>query len=41
MNDENFDEVLEGTEKTMWETFRGVFDNFLGRHKVPNYRHLI
>jgi hypothetical protein len=25
----------------MWETFRMVLENFLGRQKVPNYKHLI
>jgi hypothetical protein len=38
MNDRNRDEVLEGTEKTAWEAFKLVVDNFLGNHKAPNYR---
>jgi hypothetical protein len=40
MNDRNFDEVLEKAKKTMWETLRIVFDKNLGRHKMPNYKHL-
>jgi hypothetical protein len=41
INDTNFDEVLEGTENTVWEAFKLVLDNFLGNHKVPNYRQLV
>jgi hypothetical protein len=41
MNDRNFDGVLEGTEKTVWEALKLVIDNFLGNHKVPNYRQLV
>jgi hypothetical protein len=37
MNERNFG-VLEGTERTDWEVFRLVVDNFLIRHKEPNYR---
>jgi hypothetical protein len=37
MNERNFG-VLEGTESTDWEVFRIVVDNFLIRHKEPNYR---
>jgi hypothetical protein len=37
----NVYEVLEGIEKTVWETFRLVVDNFLDIHNVPNYRQLV
>jgi hypothetical protein len=38
MDDRIFYEFLERTEKTAWEEFRLGVDNFLGRHKAPNYR---
>jgi hypothetical protein len=41
MSDRNLDEVLEGTEKSVWEAFRLVVNNFLGNHKAPNYRQLV
>jgi hypothetical protein len=41
MNVKNSDEGQEGTEKTVWEAFRLVVDNFLCRHKVSNYSQLV
>jgi hypothetical protein len=35
MIDRNFDEFVEGTEKTAWEAFRLVVDNFLVTTKRP------
>jgi hypothetical protein len=37
MNDMNFDEMLEETEKTAWEAIRLVSDNFLCRYNAPTY----
>jgi hypothetical protein len=28
MNERNFDEILEGTERTEWEAFRIIVDSF-------------
>jgi hypothetical protein len=36
INDNNFDEVLKGTEKTAWEAFKLANYNFLGGHKGAN-----
>jgi hypothetical protein len=41
MNDRNLDEVLEGTEKTAWEAFKLLLDNFLGKYRAPKYRQLV
>jgi hypothetical protein len=38
MNERNFYGVLEGAEKTVWEALKLAVDNFLARHKAPNYR---
>jgi hypothetical protein len=38
MNERSCEEVLEENEKRAWETFKFVVDNFLGRHKLHNYR---
>lgn len=32
INEKNFDEILEGTEKTGWEAFKLAIYNFVGRH---------
>jgi hypothetical protein len=40
MNDRNSDEVIDITEKTVWGAIRLTVDNFLGKHKAPNYRQL-
>ena len=40
LKDMQFDAVLKGTEKLLWKGLK-QFDNFLGKHKAPNYRTLV
>ena len=33
----NFDDVIEGTKKTLWETFQLVAEKFTQNHELRNY----
>jgi hypothetical protein len=39
-NERTVDKFLGETDKTAWEAFREIVDNFQSRHKVSSYRHL-
>jgi len=38
MQDKQFDEDLNETEKNAWLSFKRIFKNFLGNHKAANYQ---
>ena len=41
MVDIQFDNTLEGDEKTAWENFKSVVRNFLGNHRAHNYQEIV
>lgn len=41
MKDEIFDKKLNTLEKTAWDCFKNVVNNFLGNNKAENYKELI
>lgn len=41
IKDEQFGELLSQVEKSAWNTFKNVVENFLGNHKSPNYREIV
>ena len=41
MQDEQFDEDLNETEKNVWLSFKRIYKDFLGNHKAANYQDLV
>ena len=38
LRDDKFDSITRGKEKSAWEAFRSVVENFLGNFKTNDYR---
>jgi len=38
MQDKQFDEDQNETERNAWLSFKGIFKDFLGNHKAANYQ---
>ena len=41
MQDKQFDEDLNDTERNAWLSFKRICKDFLGNHKVANYPHVV
>jgi hypothetical protein len=41
VKDKNFDALLDGIRKAVWEVFKVAVDKFLGKHKASIYSTLV
>jgi len=41
MQDKQFDEDLNGTERKAWLSFKRICKDFLGNHKAVNYQNVV
>jgi len=41
IKDEFFDKVLQGNEKSAWDSFKFVVTGFLGNRRAQNYEELV
>jgi hypothetical protein len=41
IKDEYFDRLLQGDEKSAWDTFKSVVNGFLGKRRAENYEELV
>jgi len=41
IRDEYFDKLLQGDEKTVWDSFKSVVKGFLGNRRAPKYDNLV
>ena len=41
MQDKQFDEDLDETERNAWLSFKGIYKDFLGNHKPANYQDVV
>ena len=41
MKDDDFDRTLTGSERNVWNAFKLLVHNFLGKHRSPDYEQIV